>query len=170
MNQFQKLETFDVLQNELNRNLQENDHKIKVLKNDIEIKQSRFELENENSLTRKALDHVKEIIDAKTNEIIAQIKMEQSSAVNPVNLNGDLAQKKGPPPQMQVPQMIVANKGTSFMKSQFNSLPKKCRKRLDVNASEVASDNKSAFIKMNDRMKIELIKCMNFGEDEQTNE
>ena len=53
--------------------------------------------------------------------------------------------------------MIVANNGGSYMKAQFNSLPKKCKKRLDVDVSEVASDNKSAFIQINDRMKIELI-------------
>ena len=52
--------------------------------------------------------------------------------------------------------MIVANNGNSYMKTQFNSLPKKCKKRLEVNVSEVASDNKSAFIKINDCMKIEL--------------
>ena len=93
LNQFQKLESFDLLRNELHANIDENDQKIKILKMDIETKKSRFELENEQSETRKALDELKLLVDTKTNDIIKQIKLEQSLAVNPVSLNGDLKSK-----------------------------------------------------------------------------
>ena len=93
LNQFQKLDSFEYLRNELHSNIDQNDDKIHVLKKDIETKKSRFELENEESETRKALDNLKLLVDTKTNDIISQIKLEQSLAVNPVSLNGDFKMK-----------------------------------------------------------------------------
>lgn len=60
----------------MHSNIDQNDDKIHVLKKDIETKKSRFELENEESETRKALDNLKLLVDTKTNDIISQIKLE----------------------------------------------------------------------------------------------
>lgn len=70
LNQFQKLDSFEYLRNELHSNIDQNDEKIKILKKDIEVKKSRFELENEESETRKSLDELKLLVDTKTNDII----------------------------------------------------------------------------------------------------
>ena len=84
------MESFEYLRNELHSNIDINDEKIEVLKKDIKVKKSRFELENEESETRKALDELKQMVSTKTNDIIQQIKLEQSLAVNPVSLDSDL--------------------------------------------------------------------------------
>jgi len=52
MQQFKSLGTFQVLQNELQANIDDNEKKMDRLKNYIDHKQSRFELENEQSKTR----------------------------------------------------------------------------------------------------------------------